>query len=50
MLGGDWVRCVQKELGTIVWVSNPVAQRLTVFSEDASVSKFFFRRSGRFRR
>jgi hypothetical protein len=26
-------------LGTIVWVSNPVTQRLTVFSEDASVSK-----------
>ena len=50
MLGGDWVRCVQKELGTIVWVSNPVAQRLTVFSEDASVSKTFFRWNGRFLR
>jgi hypothetical protein len=33
-------------LGTFVPVSNPVTQRLTVFSEDASVSKkkwaFFF--------
>ncbi len=37
-------------LGTFVPVSNPVTQRLTVFSEDASVSKknyaFFF--GGRF--
>jgi len=35
----------RRRLGTIVWVSNPVAQRLTVFSEDASVSKTFFRRA-----
>ena len=29
----------KRRLGTMVWVSNPTTQRLTVFSEDASVSK-----------
>ena len=41
---GDWVRYVQKEdWVTFVPVSNPVTQRLTVISEDASVSKKNYR-------
>jgi len=37
--GGDWVR-YSGGIGTrVIRVRNPMTQRLTVFSEDASVSK-----------